>query len=109
MLCAVASGALAAAELYGTAPAGGARVFGPMTALGAAVVMGCATASALTAAVEARADRIPATEVLLQLGASRSFLRSATALRTAALLLVLCPVTWAVGRMAALPLGGAGG
>lgn len=109
VLCAVASGALAAAELYGTAPAGGADVFGPLTALGAAVVMGCATGSALTAAAAARADRVPATETLLQLGASRSFLRSATALRTAALLVVLCPVAWAVGRMAALPLGRAGG
>lgn len=109
VLCAVASGALAAAELYGTAPAGGAGVFGPLTALGAAVVMGCATGSALTAAAAARADRVPATEALLQLGASRSFLRSATALRTAALLVVLCPVTWAVGRMAALPLGRVGG
>ncbi|AXK33247.1 hypothetical protein DVA86_11870 [Streptomyces armeniacus] len=104
VLCAVASGALAAAELYGTAPAGGARVFGPLTALGAALVMCCATASALTAATECRADRAPVTATLLRLGAPRRLLRGAAALRGAVLVAVLAPVTWGVGVLAALPL-----
>lgn len=104
VLCAVASGGIAAAELYGTAPAGGARVFGPLTLLGAALVLCCATASALTAAAECRASRAPTTGVLLRLGAPRSLLRRATALRCAVLAAVLVPLTVVVGELAALPL-----
>ncbi|RLL69108.1 hypothetical protein [Streptomyces sp. Z26] len=104
VLCAVASGALAAAELYGTAPDGGARAFGPLTALGAALVVCCATASALTAATACRAERAPVTATLLRLGAPRGLLRGAAALRGAVLLAVLAPVTWGVGVLAALPL-----
>ncbi|MCF6523259.1 hypothetical protein [Streptomyces sp. JJ36] len=104
VLCAVSAGALAAAELYGTAPAGGARAFGPLTALGAALVMGCATASALTAAVEARALRAPTTTALIGLGAPRSLPTRAAAVRVAAVVAVLAPVAWLTGEMAALPL-----
>lgn len=115
VLCAVGSGALAAAQLYGSAQGGdgaagtaGAAeaVYGPLTVLGAVLVMGCATVSALTAAAESRTYRAPATATLLQLGAPRSLLRRAAALRAAVLVAALGPVTWAVGRLAALPLSG---
>lgn len=111
VLCAVGSGALAAAELYGSARTTGAPgaadpVYGPLSILGAVLVLGCAAVSALTAAAESRAHRAPATATLLQLGAPRSLLRSAAALRVTVLVAVLGPVTWAVGRLAALPLAG---
>jgi hypothetical protein len=107
VLCAVASGALAAPQLYGTAfePAG-ARPFGALTGLGAALVMACATATVLTTAMEAKNSRSETTSALLRLGAPAVLLRRAAALRATALLAVLAPVTWAVGELAALPLAG---
>ncbi|MCZ4514086.1 hypothetical protein O3Q52_39330, partial [Streptomyces sp. ActVer] len=100
VVCAVASGAYAMAALYGRArPA-----VGPLTTLGALLVAGCAVATLLTAAVEARNARADTTAALLRLGAPATALRSAAALRTGALLAVFGPLTWAVAELAALPL-----
>ncbi|KUL36133.1 hypothetical protein ADL22_25500 [Streptomyces sp. NRRL F-4489] len=101
VLCAVASGAYAAATVYEATPS---RPLGPFTAIGTAVVLACATVSALTAAAESRAARARTTAALRRLGATASVLHRATALRTLALLLVLGPLTWTVAEMATLPL-----
>lgn len=104
VLCAVAAGGLAASELYGASPHDGARMFGPLTLLGAALVVLCVTASALTAAAESRAARRTANATLARLGAPRRLLRGAAALRGVVVLVVLGMLTWAVGQLAALPL-----
>ncbi|MFI5521929.1 hypothetical protein [Streptomyces platensis] len=101
VLCAVASAAYAAVKVYEASPA---SPFGPLTALGAAVVLACVTASALTAAVESRSARAHTTAALRRLGASASVLHRAAALRFLALALVLAPLTWTVAEMATLPL-----
>ncbi|MFF8368327.1 hypothetical protein ACF05W_05750 [Streptomyces lydicus] len=101
VLCAVASAAYAAVKVYETSPT---RPFGPLTAVGAAVVLACVTASAFTAALESRAARAHTTAALRRLGASASVLHRAAALRTLSLLLVLAPLTWTVAEMATLPL-----
>lgn len=100
VVCAVLSGVIAAAALYGTGP----RPFGPLTALGAALVIGCTTATLLTSALEAKQARVETADALLRMGAPASALRSATALRAGALLVVFAPLTWAVAALAALPL-----
>jgi hypothetical protein len=104
VLCAVAAGALVAAKLYLRAPAEGERLIGPLTVLGAALVVFCVTASALTAAAESRAARSAANSALVRMGAPRRVLRGAVALRLCGLALVLGSLTWAVGQLAALPL-----
>ncbi|MGH3311284.1 MAG: hypothetical protein ACRDP3_11980 [Streptomyces sp.] len=104
VLCAVAAGGLAAAELYSRAPEEGARALTPLTVLGAAMVVFCVTASALTAAAGSRAARAPAREALTRLGAPRRLLRGTAALRVVVLLVVLGSLTWAVGELAVLPL-----
>ncbi|MEU5212085.1 hypothetical protein [Streptomyces sp. NPDC020742] len=101
VLCAVASAAYAAVKVYEASPT---RPFGPLTAVGAAVVLACVTASALTAALESRSARSHTTAALRRLGASASALHRAAALRTLALLVVLAPLTWTVAEMATLPL-----
>ncbi|MFE0380072.1 hypothetical protein ACFW1M_31960 [Streptomyces inhibens] len=101
VLCAVSSAAYAAVKVYEASPS---HPFGPLTALGAAVVLACVTASALTAALESRSARAHTTAALRRLGASASVLHRAAALRTLALLLVLAPLTWTVAEMATLPL-----
>jgi len=104
VLCAVAAGGLAAGQLYARAPEDGARLLGPLTILGAALVVCCVTASALTAASESRAARASANAALVKLGAPRRLLRGAVALRLGVLCAVLGSLTWAVGKLAALPL-----
>ncbi|MEV6672493.1 hypothetical protein [Streptomyces sp. NPDC051162] len=105
VLCAVASGALAAAELYGAAWEGsGPRPFGPLTGLGAALVMACVTATAVTAALDSRQNRAGTTAALQRLGLPVSMLRGAAVLRTCVLLAVLTPLTWAIAELAALPM-----
>ncbi|MCC3766620.1 hypothetical protein [Streptomyces sp. UNOC14_S4] len=105
LLCAVASGALAASELYGAAWEGsGPRPFGPLTGLGAALVMACVTATAITAALESRQNRTGTTAALQRLGLPASMLRGAAVLRTCVLLAVLAPLTWAIAELAALPM-----
>ncbi|MFI8002769.1 hypothetical protein [Streptomyces sp. NPDC086010] len=100
ILCAVVSGVIAASVLY----TGGPRPFGPLTALGAVLVIGCTTATLLTSALEARQARARTAGTLLRLGAPASALRGAAALRALVLLAVFVPLTWAVAELAALPL-----
>ncbi|MEU2024719.1 hypothetical protein ABZ565_21645 [Streptomyces sp. NPDC016469] len=100
IVCAVLSAVIAAFALYGTGP----RPFGPLTALGAVLVVGCTTATLLTSALEARQARAETARALLRLGAPASALRAATALRAAALLALFAPLTWAIAELAALPL-----
>ncbi|MFB6836042.1 hypothetical protein [Streptomyces sp. NPDC056361] len=104
VVSAVLSGTLAAAALYdaNTGPA----AFGPLTGLGAALVLACTTATLLTAALESKQCRTHTTEALLRLGAPPTVLRTAALLRAGALLAVFLPLTWVVARLAALPLTG---
>jgi hypothetical protein len=99
VLCAVASALYAAGAVARVRPAG------PLTAFGITLVLLAALAAALTAMVEAREARLPATAALTGLGAPASLLRGAAALRTGAVLAAAVPVTWAVAELAALPLG----
>ncbi|MFE1925453.1 hypothetical protein ACFW91_23130 [Streptomyces asoensis] len=100
VVCAVASGAYTMAALYDPDDPS----FGPLTTLGALVVVGCTVATLLTAAVEARQVRADTTAALLRLGAPAKTLRSAAALRTGALLALFVPLTLIVAELAALPL-----
>lgn len=102
VVCAVASAAYAMAVLHDPTTDG--RALGPLTTLGATVVTGCAVATLLTAAVEARQARADTTAALLRLGAPPTMLRSAAALRTGALITVFGPLTMIVAELAALPL-----
>ncbi|WP_369376007.1 hypothetical protein [Streptomyces sp. cg36] len=104
VVCAVASGTVAAAALYGDEA--GPHPFGPLTGLGAALVTGCTVATLLTAALESRHARGETTGALLRLGAPAKLLRASAALRAAALLAVFAPLTWAIAELAALPLTG---
>ncbi|MFI9719580.1 hypothetical protein ACIHFE_07975 [Streptomyces sp. NPDC052396] len=105
VLCAMASGVLAAVELYGVAwERSGPRPFGPLTGLGAAVVMACVTATAITAALDARQLRSETTSALRRLGIPAGLLRGAAAVRTCVLLAVLAPLTWVIAELTALPL-----
>ncbi|WP_328422867.1 hypothetical protein [Streptomyces sp. NBC_00443] len=101
VVCAVASAAYAMAPL--SAPAA-TDAIGPLSAVGATVVTGCAVATLLTAAVEARQARADTTAALLRLGAPTTLLRSAAALRAGALLVLFCPLTLIVAELAATPL-----
>ncbi|MFD0146640.1 MULTISPECIES: hypothetical protein [unclassified Streptomyces] len=101
VVCAVASGAVAAASLYDTGKGG----FGPLTGLGAVLVMTCTTATLLTAALESRQCRAHTAEALVRLGAPPTVLRTAALMRAGALLAVFLPLTILVGRLAAVPLG----
>ncbi|MFG2627277.1 hypothetical protein [Streptomyces sp. NPDC048473] len=100
VVCAVVSAMTAAYALYGTGP----RPLGPLTALGAVLVLGCTSATLLTSALEAKQDRTRTAQALMRLGAPASALWAATALRAAALLVVFTPLTWLIAELAALPL-----
>ncbi|MFF3123120.1 hypothetical protein ACFVRD_12295 [Streptomyces sp. NPDC057908] len=100
VVCAVLSAMIAAYALYGAGP----RPFGPLTALGAVLVLGCTSATLLTSALEAKQARTRTAQALSRLGAPASVLWAATALRAAALLVVFAPLTWLVAELAALPL-----
>ncbi|MGV9357780.1 hypothetical protein [Streptomyces misionensis] len=100
VVCAVAAAGYATTTLY-DAPA---RAFGPLSALGAVVVAGCAVATLLTSAVEARQGRAETTDALLRLGAPSTVLRGAAALRAFALLVLFTPLTLAIAVLAAFPL-----
>lgn len=100
VVCAVVSAAIAASALYG----GGERPYGPLTALGAVLVIGCTTATLLTSALEAKHARAHTVGVLLAMGAPAAALRRATALRAVALLALFAPLTWLIAQLAALPL-----
>ncbi|MBN0047840.1 hypothetical protein JS756_27765 [Streptomyces actuosus] len=98
VVCAVASAAYALPMLHRDGN------LGPLTALGALLVVGCTVATLLTAAVEARQDRADTTAALRRVGAPATVLRSAAALRAGALLAVFGPLTLFVAELAALPL-----
>ncbi|MEE1767703.1 hypothetical protein PUR34_05800 [Streptomyces sp. JV185] len=100
VVCAALSAAVAGYALYGTDP----HPLGPLTELGAVLVLGCTTATLLTSALEARQAREQTSQALLRLGAPASALRAAAALRAVALLLVFAPLTWLTAELAALPL-----
>ncbi|MFJ8446214.1 hypothetical protein [[Kitasatospora] papulosa] len=100
IVCAVLSGVIAASVLH----TGGPRPFGPLTALGGVLVLGCTTATLLTTALEARQSRARTATTLLRLGAPASMLRTAAVLRSLVLLAVFAPLTWAIAELAALPL-----
>ncbi|MFD7496859.1 hypothetical protein ACFV8T_31600 [Streptomyces sp. NPDC059832] len=100
VVCAVLAAAVGGYALYGA----GAHRLGPLTALGAVLVLGCTTATLLTSALESRQARAQTAQALLRLGAPASALRAATALRAAVLLLVFAPLTWLIAELAALPL-----
>ncbi|MFE7214018.1 hypothetical protein ACFY0A_11400 [Streptomyces sp. NPDC001698] len=100
VVCAVASGTYAMIAAYD----GTARVLGPLTTLGTLLVAGCAVATLLIAAVEARQSRADAIAALLRLGAPATMLRSAALLRCGALLALFIPLTLVVADLAALPL-----
>ncbi|MDX6345931.1 MAG: hypothetical protein QOF84_721 [Streptomyces sp.] len=100
VLCAAASAFYSGAALH----ASGSRPAGPLTLLGVTLVGLGALAAALTATVEARHARRPATDALTGLGAPASLLRAAVALRTGVVIAALVPVTWAVAELAVLPL-----
>ncbi|MFC9945246.1 hypothetical protein [Streptomyces pratensis] len=102
IVCAVLSGVIAASVLY----TGGPRPFGPLTALGAVLVLGCTTATLLTTALEAKQSRARTARTLLRLGAPATALRGAASLRALVLLAVFAPLTWAIAELAALPLTG---
>ncbi|MFJ3307977.1 hypothetical protein ACIPSA_33805 [Streptomyces sp. NPDC086549] len=101
VVCAVVSGVYAMSALYGggTVPS-----LGPLATLGTLVVSGCALATLLTAAVEARQARADTTAALLRLGAPASMLRSAAALRAGALCALFGPLSLVIADLAALPL-----
>ncbi|NUK02766.1 hypothetical protein HRW16_08390 [Streptomyces lunaelactis] len=101
VVCSVASAAIAAPTVYGDT---GPNLVGPLTGLGAALVITCTTATLLTSALEAKQARAHTTKALRRLGAPTSALRHATALRVATLLAVFAPLTWGVAALAALPL-----
>ncbi|MFJ9031223.1 hypothetical protein ACIRQP_22400 [Streptomyces sp. NPDC102274] len=101
VLCAVVSGAFAATTLYGP---GDERPFGPLTGLGAALVIGCTAATVLTAFLEAKQTRVSTTESLYTLGAPATLLRTAAAVRATTILVVFAPLTWAMAALAAVPL-----
>nr|WP_223184119.1 hypothetical protein [Streptomyces sp. CBMA291] len=104
VVSAVLSGAYAGAALHAAGPESGA--IGPLTGLGATLVLACTTATLLTAALEARQSREPTTEALLRVGTPPTALRRAALLRAAALAAVFLPLTWAIAELAALPLKG---
>ncbi|MFB7514306.1 hypothetical protein [Streptomyces sp. NPDC056144] len=104
VVSAVLSGTLAAAALYSAGTEPGA--FGPLTALGASLVVACTTATLLTAALDSRQYRAHTTEALRRLGAPPAVLRTTALVRAGALLAVFLPLTWLVAELAALPLTG---
>ncbi|MFD3524171.1 hypothetical protein [Streptomyces sp. NPDC058653] len=103
VVCAVVSGGFAAAALYGP---GDPRPFGPLTGLGATIIVGCTLGTLLTAVLEARHARTETTAALTRVGAPAMLLRTAAALRAGALLAVFGPLTWLIAALAAVPLTG---
>lgn len=101
VMSAVASGAIAATTAYGSAP----RPWGPMTALGATLVVVCTTATLLTSAVDGRQARSGVTAAALQaVAAPAAVLRQAAALRVGVLIVVFVALALTVGVLAATPL-----
>ncbi|MER6096931.1 hypothetical protein ABT154_13955 [Streptomyces sp. NPDC001728] len=102
VVSAVVSGTLAGASLYSS----GSGTFGPLTGLGAGLILACTTATLLTAALESKQGRAHTSEALLRIGAPPTVLRTAALMRAGVLLAVFLPLTWAIAELAALPLTG---
>jgi hypothetical protein len=105
VLCAAVCGTYVAVDLYGPVPGSVAdrTDLGPLTVLGVALVVMCATAAAGTAVAEARNAHGRTTAALRSLGASARLLRAAAAARATALLAVLGPLTWLIAELTTLP------
>ncbi|GAA4898624.1 hypothetical protein ACFPM3_14585 [Streptomyces coeruleoprunus] len=103
VVCAVVAAAIALNALHGE---GGTRPLGPLSGLGASLVLACTTATLLSAALETRQSRAGTNAALIRLGAPAGMLRTAAVLRAAVLLAVFGPLTWVVAELAALPLRG---
>ncbi|CAM5527494.1 hypothetical protein GCM10010329_55910 [Streptomyces spiroverticillatus] len=101
VVCATASGLIAATTLYSRAPG---PSFGPLTALGAALVLVCTTATLILVALETKQARTATTRALLRQGAAAQTLRAAALTRLVALITLFAPVTWALATLAAAPL-----
>ncbi|MEU9145040.1 hypothetical protein [Streptomyces sp. NPDC048349] len=102
VLCAVGAAALTALALRDS---GGAPLpLGPLTGPAAALVAGCAAATLLTSAVEARQVRAAGREALADLGAPAKVLRTAASLRATALVAVCVPLSWGVAQLTSLAL-----
>ncbi len=102
VVCAVASAVITASTLYDAGP----RPFGPLTDLGAGLVIACTTATLISAVVESRHARAVTTENLRKLGTPAAMLRTAAALRVAVLLAVFGPLTWTVAALATISFAG---
>ncbi|MCP9944424.1 hypothetical protein LUX12_05875 [Streptomyces somaliensis] len=101
VLCAVVSAGITVGALYARTDA---RPPGPLSGLGAALVLVCAAAALSAAAVESRRHRAGTTAVLHRLGAPAALLRSAALLRAAVLVAGFAPLTWLTAALTALPL-----
>ncbi|MDX2814473.1 hypothetical protein ACFYYN_31410 [Streptomyces sp. NPDC001902] len=99
-LCAVAATALAGSDRFGAV----AHPVGPLTVLGAVLVVLSAVATALTATVDAKRARRPATAALSRLGTPAALLRNAAAVRALAVLGVVLPLTLLIAHLGTLPL-----
>ncbi|MEU7556056.1 hypothetical protein AB0B01_27620 [Streptomyces sp. NPDC044571] len=102
VLCAVGSGALTASALR--AAGDGPAPLGPLTGAAAALVVLCAAATLLTAAVDVRQSRAATRAALLDLGTAGGLLRTAAVLRASALLAVCVPFSWGVAELTSLAL-----
>jgi hypothetical protein len=102
VVCVVVAGAFVMTVLH-TGPT---VSYGPLTAFGVLLVIGCTVATLLTASVEARQYRADTVAALLRLGAPTTLLRSAAVLRAGALIALFGPLTLAVAELVALPLDG---
>ncbi|WOI62206.1 hypothetical protein [Streptomyces fradiae] len=103
VLCAVAAAGLTANSLYAATDT---RPFGPLSGLGATVVLACSVTAVLVAAVETRQVRAGTTSALLRIGTPAGLLRSAALLRAVVLLAAFAPLTWLAAALTALPLRG---
>ncbi|KNE82786.1 MULTISPECIES: hypothetical protein [Streptomyces] len=104
VLCAVATGVLAADRLYGGPGPAAVASFGPLLALGAALVVACVALTVVITALESRAERADTTEALRHAGTPAALLRRAAVLRAVVMAAVVAPVSWAVATLATLPL-----
>ncbi|MCX5203895.1 hypothetical protein OG897_20855 [Streptomyces sp. NBC_00237] len=105
VVCATASGLIAAATLYSRATGpSSVPAFGPLTGLGATLVLACTAATLLLVALETKQARASTTRALLRQGAAAQTLRAAALTRMFALLALFAPLTWVLATLAAAPL-----
>ncbi|AZM91498.1 hypothetical protein [Streptomyces sp. W1SF4] len=102
VLTAVGAAALTAFSPH--APGGPLTPLGPLTGPAAALVALCAAGTLLTSAVESRQARSASREALAGLGTPGTVLRTAAALRAAALLAASAGLGWGVAQLTSLAL-----